>query len=299
MEALLSVSFDNISSKDSTKIRKGLRQIEGLLAQLCLKSTSRAQNKRSSSVVANGQSPSKQLGQVAEDPAFKEFFRLQEGFEWNVATRLISCIERLLGMGSNGQCDLLILSTLDLVQGVLLLHPPSRTLFSREIYMNLLLDLLDAANPPRVQSQTLLVLVTALLATPQNTRAFEDIDGLLTVTSLFKSRSTSREVKMKCLEFLYFYLMPETAAASASASASAPIMAVLQRSPSKLLGAAKGAATHAGGGGGAGGDDGGEDGEKMTRTTEEKQRMLGRYLNNVDELVQDLRENAPFGAAVC
>ncbi|KAK5004099.1 hypothetical protein LTR28_009346 [Elasticomyces elasticus] len=161
--------------------------------------------------------------------------------------------------------------------------------------MNLLLDLLDAANPPRVQSQTLLVLVTALLATPQNTRSFEDIDGLLTVTSLFKSRSTSREVKMKCLEFLYFYLMPETAAASASASA--PVTAVLQRSPSKLLGAAKGAATHAGGG--AGGDDGGEDGERITRTTEEKQRMLGRYLNNVDELVQDLRGNAPFGAAVC
>lgn len=35
-----------------------------------------------------------------------------------------------------GQSDILILSALDLLQGILLLHPPSRALFSREIYMN-------------------------------------------------------------------------------------------------------------------------------------------------------------------
>jgi len=78
--------------------------------------------------------------------------------------RLISCLERLLGKGSSkslaksiypqmetrtkpsgetpsdhisdGQNDLLIVSTLDLIQGILLLHPPSRSLFAREIYMN-------------------------------------------------------------------------------------------------------------------------------------------------------------------
>lgn len=194
-----------------------------------------------------------------------------------------------MGMGNPSQTDLLILSTLDLLQGILLLHPPSRSLFTREIYMNLLLDLLDAANPPKVQSQTLLVLVTALLDCPRNTRTFEAIDGLLTVTSLFKSRGTAKEVKMRTLEFLYFYLMPE---APGFATASAPNTAVLQRSPSKLPDPFAGhARTHSG-----------DDGSRMdidemldTRSMGEKQELLGQYLNNVAELVQDLQESAPFG----
>lgn len=210
-----------------------------------------------------------------------------------VASRLISTLERLMGMGNPSQTDLLIVSTLDLLQGILLLHPPSRSLFSREIYMNLLLDLLDSSNPPKIQSQALLVLVTALLDCPRNTRTFEDIDGLLTVTSLFKSRSTSKEVKMRTLEFLYFYLMPE--AAMFASIASAPNTAVLQRSQSKLNSAFAGySRTHSGN---AGEDmDIAED--EVTKTMSEKQRMLGQYLNNVDELVQDLQESAPFGVAV-
>lgn len=198
-------------------------------------------------------------------------------------------------MGSNGQADLLILSTLDLLQGVLLLHPPSRTLFSRDIYMNLLLDLLDAANPPKIQSFALLVLVTALLDTPRNTRTFENIEGLLTVTSLFKSRSTSRDVRLKALEFLYFYLMPET---PSIASAGAPITAVLQRSPSKLVGAFGRHAAHVGDGGGGFDEEDDDEEDPFVKTQEDKQHMLGRYLGNVAELVQDLNENAPFHAAV-
>jgi hypothetical protein len=90
MEALLSLSFDNIASKDSAKIRKGLRQIEGLLAQICLSSggsrTSTPSHKRSGSAINLAQHPPqspKKLGALVEDPAFREFFRLQDGFEWN------------------------------------------------------------------------------------------------------------------------------------------------------------------------------------------------------------------------
>lgn len=43
---------------------------------------------------------------------------------------------RLTDSVSDGQNDLLIISTLDLLQGILLVHPPSRSLFAREIYMN-------------------------------------------------------------------------------------------------------------------------------------------------------------------
>jgi len=50
--------------------------------------------------------------------------------------RLVNCLDRLLGKANDGEYDLLIIQALDLIQGTLLLHPPSRTLFSRELYMN-------------------------------------------------------------------------------------------------------------------------------------------------------------------
>lgn len=207
--------------------------------------------------------------------------------------RLVTCLEHLLGRGSNGTNDLHIISTLDLIQGVLLLHPPSRTLFAREIFMNLLLDLLDPFNCPAIQSSTLLVLVTALLDNPANTRMFEDLDGLLTVTSLFKQRGTSREVKLKLVEFLYFYLMPETPTIpAAGASVTNTAVLGLHRSPSKLAASPFSRSVNVSGGGG------GPNSARDTRTTNEKQAMLGRYLNNVEDLVEDLKETAPFGAAV-
>ena len=139
MEALLSLSFDNLSSYDQSKIRKGLRQVEGLLAQICLSSSSpKSAAEKRRSVIDPGKEPPprKPLNELVNDPAFREFFKLQEGFEWNVALRLVNCLDRLLGKTNDGQNDLLIIQTLDLIQGIMLLHPPSRSLFSREVYMN-------------------------------------------------------------------------------------------------------------------------------------------------------------------
>ncbi len=104
------------------------------------------------------------------------------------------------------------------------------------------------------------------------------------MTSLFKQRSTSREVKIKLIEFLYFYLMPEGSApatSSVNANSSMP-----QRSPSKH---------------GAHGRSASEALRALDKmkTTEEKQALLGRYLSNVDDLVEDLRESAPFGGMIC
>jgi hypothetical protein len=147
--------------------------------------------------------------------------------------------------------------------------------------MNLLLDLLDPYNCPAIQSQALLVLVTALLATPQNTRTFEHMDGLLTVTSLFKDEETTQNVKVKLLEFLYFYLMPETPAPS------------VQRSPSKLASAFDRRSNS------SSSDDGGGASKKNVKTQDEKQYLLGKYLSNVDALVEDLQESAPFPSVAC
>ena len=150
MEALLSLAFDNLSFYDGPKVRKGLRQVEGLLAQICLSNPKPQTTTTTTTTAGNGSSDDggggaeeatasgsrKDLAQLSRDPAFREFFKLQEGFEWNVAMRLIGTLDRLMAKGSDGQNDLLILSALDLIQGVLLLHPPSKSLFSREQNMN-------------------------------------------------------------------------------------------------------------------------------------------------------------------
>lgn len=141
MESLLSLAFDNLSSYDGSKIKKGLKQVEGLLAQICLSGPSSSPKKQSSSPTKSPESsssspPRKGLPDLGSDPAFREFFKLQEGFEWNVAHRLLSTLDWLVARGGDGQYDLLIVNTLDLIQGILLLHPPSKILFSRSVHMN-------------------------------------------------------------------------------------------------------------------------------------------------------------------
>ncbi|TGJ79202.1 hypothetical protein E0Z10_g9561 [Xylaria hypoxylon] len=298
MENLLSLAFDNLSSYDGMKIRKGLRQVEGLLANICLSRQETSKDRRASMARDPGQeqeSPPncKNLSELSDDPAFYEFFKLQEGFEWNVAVRLVNTLDRLLAKGGDGSNDLLILKALDLIQGAMLLHPPSKALFSREMYMNLLLDLIEPDFCPAIQSATLLTLVTALIDTPQNTRTFESLDGLLAVTSLFRSRGTSRDVKLKLIEFLYFYLMPETPSIPSAAPRDS-LPGLLHRSPSKL--AKVFSSTNAGSK-----DDDGRPrsaGDGTTRSQEEKQALLGRHLNSVEELVKDLRQNTLFNGVV-
>lgn len=287
MEALLSMSFDNLSSHDQAKIRKGLRQVEGLLAQICL-SPSGTTCRRSTVDPEKERPPRKSLAELVNDLAFREFFKLQNGFEWNVALRLISTLDRLLWKSQDGHNDLLIIQALDLIQGILMLHPPSRTLFSRELCMNHLLDLLEPINCPAIQSATIITLVCALIETPQNTRTFENLDGLLICTSLFKSRETSRDVKLKLVEFLYFYLMPETPSTPANTkNIGFDLQKCKIREPDDVFESTE-----------VNEDENMHEIEEFTRSTQEKQALLGQYLQSVDDLVADLRESAPFGGAL-
>ncbi|KAL2157116.1 hypothetical protein VTH06DRAFT_7031 [Thermothelomyces fergusii] len=281
MESLLSVAFDNLSSFDGAKIKKGLKQVEGLLAQICLSGPSSPRKPSAGRGRDQEQASRKGLSDLSGDPAFREFFKLQEGFEWNIAQRLLTTLDWLVVRGGDGQYDLLIVNALDLIQGVLLLHPPSKALFARSVHMNLLLDLLEPINCPAIQSAAIITLVVALLDMPQNMRVFEQLDGLLTVTSLFKSRETGREVKFRLTEFLYFYLTPE-----------AP------PSPGKPAQVAGGNGNNKNGearadrpGQGQGGD--------ATLSVEEKKLLLEHYLPGVvDQLLKDLDTYKPFGGVL-
>lgn len=85
--------------------------------------------------------------------------------------------------------------------------------------------------------------------------------------------------------------MPETPSIP-SASATVSVPAMLQRSPSKLAGAFSRTEI-------VSGRKRADSGSDCTRTTEEKQVLLGRHLHSVDDLVADLRESTPFGGAFC
>ena len=74
-------------------MRKGLRQIEGLLAQICLSGPVTHHRRKSSTATSaldgSANAPDgapaspKPLRELRLDPAYREFFRLQEGFQWN------------------------------------------------------------------------------------------------------------------------------------------------------------------------------------------------------------------------
>jgi len=85
METLLAHSFDYLSSYEPSKVRKGLRQVEGLLAQICLSKAKQSPVARKRSMMGMGspQPAARPLSEIKDDPAFREFFKLQEGFQWN------------------------------------------------------------------------------------------------------------------------------------------------------------------------------------------------------------------------
>ena len=129
-----------------------------------------------------------------------------------------------------------------------------------------------------------------MLDHPENVRVFEACDGLAVVTSLFKSRTTSRELKMKLVEFLYFYLMPEMA--STKECASATNTAVLGGRGKELVAAFDRRRET------MSGPENLSKGDGRTRSTEEKQKMLGQHLSNVQDLVEDLKEGSgPFAVS--
>lgn len=97
------------------------------------------------------------------------------------------------------------------------------------------------------------------------------------------------------MEFLYFYLMPETPSLPRAGSDGSGAAALLQRSPSKL-----GRAFNNKRRDGDSGESGASNGVAEDNTLNQlvKQEMLRRHLPNVDELVKDLQQYAPFGGAV-
>lgn len=210
MEHLLALSIDNLSSRSTSKIRKGLRQTEGLLAQICLScqtscSPSKPQRTPSGKSVAESPSP---LDPLVADPAYLEIFRLQQTFEYNIAAKLLNTLSLLLTTQRTAETQDLITFTLSTLQGMLLLHPPSRKLLAGQANMSLLLELLDPAQyPAPTIIAALLVLLTSIVDKSSNARTFEATDGLVYVSSLLRDQNS--DIRTAAEDFVRFYLLSE------------------------------------------------------------------------------------------
>ncbi|KAA8904432.1 hypothetical protein TRICI_005482 [Trichomonascus ciferrii] len=176
-------------------------------------------------------------------PQLKEFLKLQDNYAYNIASRMAPVLDK---METTEQKKLL----LDCLQGLCLLHYPSRKVFSNDRFMTKLVKFLDPNNEPELHIRAINTLVSVMVREVRNIRKFEELDGLLHISTLFKSKEVSKEVKLRILEFLFFYLIPETQTNHVRSD---------------------------------------------RKTTEEKARMLEKYLSNVSGLVRELNMSKPFG----
>ncbi|KAI0363194.1 CDC14-domain-containing protein [Pilatotrama ljubarskyi] len=154
-----------------------------------------------------------------------------------------------------------------IIQGVALTHKPSKQYLGRRYSLEVLLDLLlvsrhldststpssstptspkagASSMPPQNRAEIPLAsviidtLLCVLVDSVNALRVFEELNGVQVVVKILKRAGTPREVRMKCLEFLYFYLLdetttvPESSATSTTSSVNTP-EATPVRDPSK------------------------------------------------------------------
>ncbi|KAJ3885961.1 cell division control protein 14, SIN component-domain-containing protein [Lentinula edodes] len=121
--------------------------------------------------------------------------------------------------------------SLSIVQGVALNHPRSKRWLGKIKSLEILVDLLLASRhvpssidspassstsskrgvtPPSLTSAILDTMLCILVDSTPALRAFEECNGVQAIVKILKRAGSPREVRMKCLEFLYFYLLDET-----------------------------------------------------------------------------------------
>lgn len=112
------------------------------------------------------------------------------------------------------------------------------------------------------------------------------------VTSLCKARTTTREIKQKLVEFLYFYLMPETKFAASTSATNTAVLGGRGKELTAAFDVQRRRET-------VSGSESSEKGSEFTRTPGEKQELLGRYFSNVQDVVSGMGDGGNlFGGSV-
>ncbi|KIJ69893.1 hypothetical protein HYDPIDRAFT_23052 [Hydnomerulius pinastri MD-312] len=235
MKATLQDALDDISSSSSSSGRRSrsLAVLEQQLALACAPNV--------------------------EDDTMSLFLELQGTFECNIPSRTFSWIqiatsqvESLAGKAStdkdreaelNAICSQLY-QLLSIIQGIVLHHAASKAYLGRRYPLEVLVALLTtsrhtsmitqqsgmdnsvtgpssdkSSSVAHLSSAVLDTLLCVLVDSSPALRAFEEANGVQAIVKILKRAGTPREVRMKCLEFLYFYLMDETGAHNTDVSA--------------------------------------------------------------------------------
>ncbi|KAJ3768168.1 cell division control protein 14, SIN component-domain-containing protein [Lentinula raphanica] len=229
--------LDEITSPRSTgTVRTAiLKRLEVLVGSACLKSSG---------------------SQVELD----ELMQLQDSFECNIPSKLLPWIfssslrlETLAscknpgGESESSKNDQLtelttqLILALSIIQGVALNHQRSKRWLGKTKSLEILVDLLLASRhvpssifdtaastsspkknslPPSLTSTILDTMLCILVDSTLALRSFEQCNGVQAIVKILKRAGSPREVRMKCLEFLYFYLLDETKPSVSAASSS-------------------------------------------------------------------------------
>ncbi|KAG7696369.1 hypothetical protein KL930_005325 [Ogataea haglerorum] len=296
----------NCNRRDHEQVKLGLSQLDELLTKLCVlkydeliydEAAAVRNTKCSLSINERQKSPSEtglthglkthglksqfqrrwKLPKVS-DVVFGEFLCLQDNIQYNVASQLIQIVPFVSTFKENEPLRVLF----RIMQGCFLLHPPSRNLVTYESKMCVLLDFLSPRYSPQVIEALIPVLVSSLVRNVPNIRIFERLGGPQYLCELLTYKSDDsnlavewKEVQVKVLEFLFFYLIPESQNTEPSSSSKRPVA-----SKNEKLSSAR---NH-------------EDGHRRKGTIE-KATILNRYLNGeiTKGLVAELQTSKPFG----
>lgn len=136
----------------------------------------------------------------------QRFLDLQDDFRWNLAGHLLEVYRRQEWL------DTAVLVANQVLQGLVLLHPPLRELFHRKLNMYALVRLLDDMLADVVLS-TITTLIHILLKDLDNFRLFEAAGGCLhLIRRLDLSDADQRGLNYKIIEFLLVYFVDERGA---------------------------------------------------------------------------------------
>ncbi|KZW04169.1 hypothetical protein EXIGLDRAFT_758467 [Exidia glandulosa HHB12029] len=234
----ISTALDDISSISASHNRRqrALDKLERVVAETC--------------AALDGADPSR----------LSTFLELQDAFDCNIASRLLPFIAQALpvlraqavdeGDGASDEDYGLyccVAQSMSLLQGLALLHSATKSFLSKKWVIEVFLALLACPQlrpstpvpasptksptkssassrdaPPPLAIAVVDTLLCVLVDAPLAIRAFEEVNGLEVIVKTLKRAGVPRDIRMKCLEFLYWYLLPEDAPPTRSASGPAP-----------------------------------------------------------------------------
>lgn len=148
--------------------------------------------------------------QQQQNETIDAFIKLQDNFQYNLAGYLLNYY-RL-------QDDAIIIKCNQCLQGLLLLHKPSKKLFHRKSNLQLIIRTLQNGSNIDTIISTITTIIHILLKDLTNFRNFEDLNGCsiiikyLNFDKMIEPRQDLQEQKLnfKIIEFLIFYLIDET-----------------------------------------------------------------------------------------